>query len=103
MKKRKAAIVIFDIMMCLLLLFAYGYKYGRTAPVSGQAQNISNRDGNKEEDREIKKIALTFDDGPHAVYTEELLDGLKERGVKATFFVTGEHVELHPEIGRAHV
>ena len=47
-----------------------------------------------------KKIAITFDDGPHPTYTEELLDGLKERGVRATFFVTGEHAELHPDIIR---
>ncbi len=46
------------------------------------------------------KIAITFDDGPHPFYTEQLLDGLKERGVKATFFVTGEHAELHPDIIR---
>lgn len=46
----------------------------------------------------LKKIALTFDDGPHPSYTEQLLDGLKERGVHVTFFVTGEHAELHPDI-----
>lgn len=45
-----------------------------------------------------KRIALTFDDGPHPVYTEELLDGLKKRGVQATFFVTGEHAGLHPDV-----
>lgn len=45
-----------------------------------------------------KKIALTFDDGPHPYYTEQLLDGLKERGVHATFFVMGKHVELYPEM-----
>lgn len=45
-----------------------------------------------------KKVALTFDDGPHPHYTEQLLDGLKERGVKVTFFVTGEHAALHPEV-----
>lgn len=49
---------------------------------------------------DIRRAALTFDDGPHPVYTEQLLDGLKERGVKATFFVTGEHAELHPDIIR---
>lgn len=38
------------------------------------------------------------DDGPHPQYTKQLLDGLKERGVKATFFVTGEHAELHRDI-----
>ncbi|MBO6015692.1 MAG: polysaccharide deacetylase family protein [Lachnospiraceae bacterium] len=47
-----------------------------------------------------KKIALTFDDGPHPAYTAQLLDGLLERGVKVTFFVTGEHASLHPDIIR---
>ena len=45
-----------------------------------------------------KKIALTFDDGPHPYYTEQLLDGLKERGAKASFFVMGKQAEAHPEI-----
>lgn len=45
-----------------------------------------------------KKIALTFDDGPHPYYTKQLLDGLAKRGVHVTFFVTGEHAELHPDI-----
>ncbi|MCI8417180.1 MAG: polysaccharide deacetylase family protein [Lachnospiraceae bacterium] len=58
-----------------------------------------NQDGNKEEKgTEIRRIALTFDDGPHPAYTEELLDGLKERGVRASFFVLGEHAKLHPDI-----
>ncbi len=51
-----------------------------------------------EHNKDIGKIALTFDDGPHPYYTEQLLDGLKERGVKATFFVTGENAQLHPDI-----
>lgn len=38
------------------------------------------------------------DDGPHPQYTELLLDGLKKRGVHATFFVTGEHAEQYPDI-----
>lgn len=45
-----------------------------------------------------KKIALTFDDGPHPYYTEQLLEGLKERNVKVTFFITGQNVEAYPEI-----
>ena len=47
---------------------------------------------------ETKKIALTFDDGPHRVYTERLLDGLKERGVKVTFFLLGSNIEGKEEI-----
>jgi peptidoglycan/xylan/chitin deacetylase (PgdA/CDA1 family) len=37
-------------------------------------------------------VALTFDDGPHAKYTPQLLDGLKARGVHATFFLMGENI-----------
>ena len=45
-----------------------------------------------------KKVALTFDDGPNADYTEMLLAGLKERGVCATFFLLGKEVDRLPEI-----
>lgn len=45
-----------------------------------------------------KKVAITFDDGPNPDYTELLLDGLKERGVTATFFLLGKEVERYPEI-----
>lgn len=40
------------------------------------------------------------DDGPHPRYTEQLLDGLKERKVVATFFVTGENAQNYPNIIR---
>lgn len=38
------------------------------------------------------QVALTFDDGPHQTCTPALLDGLKQRGVKATFFLMGENI-----------
>src|SRR5699024_12745730 len=47
---------------------------------------------------EAPKVALTFDDGPHSQYTPMLLDGLKERGVKATFFIQGQNIEGNEEI-----
>ncbi len=53
---------------------------------------------NKEEAVDRPKIALTFDDGPDPCYTEQLLDGLKERGVKASFFVMGKQAEAYPEL-----
>ena len=46
-----------------------------------------------------KLIALTFDDGP-SYYTEQLLDGLKERGAKATFFILGEMANSRPDTVR---
>lgn len=41
---------------------------------------------------EIKYVALTFDDGPHLSTTSRLLDGLKERGAAATFFLLGDEI-----------
>ena len=43
-------------------------------------------------------IALTFDDGPHPAYTEEILQILEEYGVKATFFAIGENVQQYPDV-----
>ena len=37
--------------------------------------------------KEAPKIAITFDDGPSTAWTGKLLDGLKERNVKGTFFL----------------
>lgn len=45
-----------------------------------------------------KIIALTFDDGPHPQYTEQLLEILREREVRATFFMLGNKVEQYPNI-----
>ncbi len=45
-------------------------------------------------------LALTFDDGPHPKNTPRLLDLLKERGVKATFYVIGQNVAQYPDIAR---
>ncbi|PLS18417.1 polysaccharide deacetylase family protein [Bacillus sp. M6-12] len=50
-----------------------------------------------------KAVALTFDDGPNPIYTEQLLDILKKYQVKATFFVVGKKVEQYPEtVKRMH-
>ncbi|GIN10714.1 hypothetical protein J26TS2_05810 [Shouchella clausii] len=45
-----------------------------------------------------KRLALTFDDGPDPVYTERLLDLLKEEDIKATFFVLGYKAKQHPSL-----
>lgn len=45
---------------------------------------------------EGKYVALTFDDGPSGRYTDRLLDGLKERGAKATFLLCGYRVKEYP-------
>lgn len=45
-----------------------------------------------------KQIALTFDDGPNDPYTTEILDFLKDRKVKATFFIVGENAKKNPKL-----
>ena len=46
----------------------------------------------------MKKLFLTFDDGPHPVITSKVLNILDEYNAKATFFCVGENVKEHPEI-----
>lgn len=48
------------------------------------------------ENQRVKYVALTFDDGPSGRFTRELLDGLAERDVKATFLLCGYRVCLYP-------
>ena len=105
MRKVLAGILIFDVVMGILCLVVGTRQY------AGDRQ-LNTREGKIQELRETlagdvnceeelaQKIALTFDDGPHPKYTEQLLDGLKERNVVATFFVTGENAENYPEIIR---
>ena len=96
MKRMIRVFLLFDLIAGLMFCGAYGLRSQAVTSDSGvvrisQLEEIESTD-------ELKKIAITFDDGPHPSYTEQLLDGLKERGVHATFFVTGEHAKLHPDI-----
>jgi peptidoglycan/xylan/chitin deacetylase (PgdA/CDA1 family) len=51
-------------------------------------------------DGDGKRIALTFDDGPNPDATPRILDALRARNVKATFFVLGRHADAWPHIVR---
>ena len=48
-------------------------------------------------DTEQRVVSLTFDDGPHPPYTDQLLDVLAKHNVKATFFMIGNRIEKNPE------
>ena len=83
----------------------------RTPPVSGpvqrnpdisQSPNFS-RDAGVTFSRVLVSgnyIAMTFDDGPHPQNTPRLLDMLRARNIKATFYVIGRSVDLYPQIVR---
>ncbi|WP_430493776.1 polysaccharide deacetylase family protein [Rossellomorea marisflavi] len=51
----------------------------------------------------FKKVAITFDDGPHPVYTPQILQILKSYDAKATFFLTGERIERFPDLVKREV
>lgn len=50
--------------------------------------------------RDVPDLALTFDGGSDAGQSERILDELERRGVKATFFLTGEFITLNPRTVR---
>lgn len=95
MKKKMTGILLFCLAAGLLFLAARGLCGAAMASDGGMVWFAGGTEPGTED---VKKIAITFDDGPHPYYTEQLLDGLKERAVCASFFVTGEHAELHPDI-----
>ncbi len=73
-------------MLSLFLLTGCGAGEGRAASAAADAP------------AKPKYVALTFDDGPSPRCTPRLLDGLKELGARATFFVVGCQVEKDPDI-----
>ena len=81
-------------MTCGGLFWQYAV-YEGSDPVRKTATVISNADW---ADPEEKLVALTFDDGPHPVYTEEILDVLDQAGIKASFFMMGKEAELYPDV-----
>ncbi len=67
------------------------------------SEDVSENDGAEEdnflEEGEHPKVYLTFDDGP-SVNTSKILDILKERNIKATFFVIGQEDDESKELYR---
>ena len=82
---KRLLLCVFLVIACLAIGFIvsfgaplYGHVYCRNSANAG-------------------KIALTFDDGPHPRYTEEILSILSEYHVPATFFIVGVNAEAYPE------
>lgn len=84
------------LLLCLsLCLFAL------QSPIPAQATEQGTSIVFRKNQSKRKKIALTFDDGPHPRYTERILDILEKYGVRATFFVIGQNLENYPEVLKA--
>lgn len=102
MKKLRNILLGADLL--LLCIVAGKIAESKMLAIAGNMENSAGTQSMMKEtdlsmqDLTEKKVALTFDDGPNANYTETLLDGLKERGVHATFFLLGTQVEKSPKI-----
>lgn len=68
---------------------------GLSSDISGAASDYVSHGS-----RSQKYIALTFDDGPNPRETPRLLDMLRSRNIKATFYVVGRSAASHPNIIR---
>ena len=96
-EKEKSAISSMLLVSILFLLAVAGIRFymqvgTKLAVTINRLSEQSNTDHmpvSATADTKIKRVALTFDDGPNPEYTEELLDGLKERDVRASFFLLG--------------
>lgn len=71
---------------------AFGNEFGRNAGISFNRVAVAG-----------KYIAITFDDGPHPQNTPRLLEMLRARNIRATFYVIGRNVNQHPGIVRRTV
>ena len=86
-RKNKTVRIIAAVLVLLLASAAFSFL---TTPFSKNYYVEPTSSGKKQ-------IALTFDDGP-GKYTEQLLDGLRERNIKASFFLMGRKVEKRQEM-----
>ncbi len=78
---------------CGQLSYAFSDIYSAISGVPYSSSKVFHNKKNQE-----MKIALTFDDGPHPIYTPIILDILKEYGIHATFFMVGENVAHYRDV-----
>ena len=101
--KRKI-IIIFLILCIIMVYFLYKYlnRNVQEVYIDLECNSMEFEDWKKKVNNliygEEKTAYLTFDDGPNNTITPKVLDILKEKDIKASFFVIGKYVEEYPEI-----
>ena len=79
---------VFALLLCAAVCAALALRREAAVPAQGPAEMTQ------------VYAALTFDDGPHRSTTDRLLDGLRERGARATFFLVGEEIGANRDLVR---
>lgn len=98
----KKTIKAFIIGVLILGLAAGATTFATTTASNGTSVEQWLRSGQvvKQVSTSKKVVALTFDDGPSATFTPQVLDILREHQAGATFFVVGKRAEKYPELIR---
>ena len=86
MGKKRVTVLITAVLALCLIGLRQAEEGRETARAGAAAEGTAGR------------VALTFDDGPGGESTEALLDGLKERGIKASFFLIGRNIPGKEEL-----
>lgn len=77
-----------------------GHKVAQTTPSAPSEPGLVKiQHGNLK----LKEVALTFDDGPHPLFTPQLLTLLRQYNIKATFFVVGKMAQKYPDLVKDEV
>jgi len=105
MEKKKIIYVVGLLLVVICSLVTY-YQLKKPPDVAQAAENRYKRGHNIPGklywagSAQDKEVALTFDDGPEGEWTPKILDILKQKNVKATFFVIGKQAQKYPELLR---
>ncbi len=87
----------------LLLIAIFSYQTNTFASTSSREEYEKTGHVIWEVNTKEKLVALTFDDGPHPIFTPQILDILAKHDAKATFFVAGNKIIRFPDILKQEV
>ena len=99
--KNKGRLLVIIVLVSLLFIPTSSYAYKKNKEFSyGTLSKFEGKRNLRElDDIEDKKIVMfTFDDGPSEEFTNILIDELKKRDAKVTFFMMGNKIERYPDI-----
>ncbi|MGG3890031.1 polysaccharide deacetylase family protein [Metabacillus fastidiosus] len=84
----------------MFVLFIFYFSFCLTIEAHTRSREEYEKSGHViwEVDTKEKIVAITFDDGPHPIFTPQILDILAKYNAKATFFVAGNKVRRFPTI-----
>ncbi|MEK4080738.1 polysaccharide deacetylase family protein [Solibacillus sp. FSL K6-1126] len=98
MNRKKWKRIAFILFLVLLFLFAAMYVFNSLGEAKGRDYYEKTGEIIWDIKTNEKVVALTFDDGPHPKYTEQILDLLEQYEAKGTFFIVGQLAEKSPEL-----